>query len=106
MFVCNGIVWQIQFVNAGSRLLQRDDGTLTIGMTDGNTHTIYLSNRLHGRLLDKVLAHELVHCIFFSYDIVVDNDFEEKIAQWVSIYGREVVYLLDDLMQILYKARA
>lgn len=27
---------------------------------------------------------------------------EEKIAQWVSTYGREVVYLLDDLMQVMY----
>ena len=103
IFTVNGIVWRIQFVNSNSFYLMREDGTQTIGMTNVITHTIYLSNRLHGTMLDKVLTHELVHCIFFSYDIIVDNDLEEKIAQWVSVYGREVVYLLDDLMTILQK---
>ena len=102
MFTINGTVWQLRFVRTGSEYLRREDGTYTIGMTNVLTHTVYLLDRLHGRMLDKVLAHELVHCIFFSYGIVVDGALEEKIAQWVSTYGREVVYLLDDLMQVMY----
>lgn len=105
MFTINGIVWQLRFVRTGSEYLRREDGTYTIGMTNALTHTVYLSNKLHGKMLEKVLAHELVHCIFFSYNIIVDSALEEKIAQWVSTYGRQVVYLLDDLMNALYSEK-
>lgn len=100
-FTINGIIWHIVFVNARSEFLRREDGTMTIGMTDGNTNTIYIADILKGRLFEKVLAHELVHAIMFSYDIRVDEELEETIAQWVSNYGREVVYILDDIMAIL-----
>lgn len=103
MFNVNGIEWDIRFVNAGSKYLKRSDGTYTIGMTDGYTHTIYLARNLKGRMLDKVLSHELTHVILFSYGIEIDEELEERLAQWVSIYGRELVYLLDDLMDILNK---
>lgn len=102
-FEVNGIIWCVRFVNAGSIYLRRTDGTYTIGMTDGQTHTIYIARNLRGSLLDKVMAHELVHVIMFSYGIEIDINIEETIAQWVSNYGREVVYILDDLMRILNK---
>lgn len=106
MFVCNGVVWQIRYVSAGSKYLRREDGTITIGMTDGLTHTIYLANNLHGRLLEKVLTHELCHVICFSYGLDLDDRLEEKIAQWVANYGKEVVYLLEDLLDLVMMTRA
>lgn len=84
----------------------RADGTQTIGMTDGYNHTVYLANNLRGRMLDRVLSHELTHVILFSYGIEIDEVLEEKLAQWVSIYGRELVYLLDDLMAIINRKDA
>lgn len=105
-FIVNNIVWNIKFVSPSSIYLTRNNGTQTIGMTDGFNHTIYLANNLRGQMLDKVLSHELTHCILFSYGIEIDEVLEEKLAQWVSIYGRELVYLLDDLMTILYRKHA
>ena len=64
---------------------------------------IYLYYGLKGRLYDKVLAHELVHAFMFSYDIRIDINQEEFLADWVSIYGRDLIYLLDSLVE---KAKA
>lgn len=97
--VINGIDWLIMFVEAGSPYLTRSDGSVTLGMTDGRTKTIYLDDNLRGSMLDKVLAHELVHAFMFSYDIRIDIEFEEYIADWISLYGRDLVYLLDNIMQ-------
>lgn len=95
----NNIYWRIIFVNAGSKYLTRSDGSTTIGMTDGKTHIIYLYRGLKGYMLDKVLAHELVHAFMFSYNIHIDIEEEEFIADWVSVYGRELIYMLDKFMQ-------
>lgn len=96
--IINGIKWDIIEVGMSS-YLTRSDGSLTIGMTDGNSHTIYLYNKLNPYMKDKVLAHELVHAFMFSYDIHIDIEFEEYIADWVSRYGRDLIYLLDEFMQ-------
>lgn len=97
-FIINGIRWHIQFVNVSSSKLTRTDGSRTVGMTDWNTHTVYLASNLQGDFLDKVLCHELCHCICFSYDIQMDIEQEEFLADWVSLYGRQVIELLDNLL--------
>lgn len=101
MFKINGIWWEIRFVDSSSQYLRRSDGSITIGMTDGFTHTIYLNRHLKGYMLDKVLAHELCHCVMFSYDIYLDIQEEEFLADWFATYGRQTVYLLDNLMSRL-----
>ena len=104
MFVINGIEWKIVFTSAYSTNLMRSDGSITVGMSDYNTKCVYLSNLLKGAFLRKVLAHELVHAFCFSYDISMPIEQEEFMADWISTYGAELVYLLDDLMQTIKKA--
>lgn len=104
MFIINGIEWEIVFTSAYSTDLMRSDGSITVGMTDFNTKCVYLSNALKGVFLRKVLAHELCHCFCFSYDISMPIEQEEFMADWISTYGTELVYLLDDLMQTMKKA--
>ena len=107
MFTINGIEWNIVFVNANSSNLMRSNGTITVGMTDNNTKSIYLSNKLKGLFLRRVMAHELCHAFCFSYDVYMPIDEEERLAEWISLYGSDLVYLLDDLMAtILRKAYA
>ena len=107
MFCINGIEWNIVFVNANSSNLMRSNGTITVGMTDNNTKSIYLSNKLKGLFLRRVMAHELCHAFCFSYDVYMPIDEEERLAEWISLYGSDLVYLLDDLMAtILRKAYA
>lgn len=104
MFVINGYEWNIVFVNPSSDNLRRSDGSITVGVTDFNTKCVYLSNLLKGAFLRKVMAHELTHCFCFSYGIEMDIEEEEFMADWISLYGTDLVYLLDDLMQTMKKA--
>lgn len=97
-FVINGINWNIQFVDPDSTKLYRSDGSRTVGMTDWNTSTVYLADDLSDFFMEKVLCHELCHCICFSYDIHIDIEQEEFLADWVSVYGRQVIDLLDALL--------
>lgn len=103
-FVVNNKEWNLVFVNPSNNNLKRSDGSITIGMTDNNTKSVYINNRLNDYLFDKCLAHELCHVFCFSYDIYMPIEQEEYLADWISRYGRELVYLLDDLMQTLKKA--
>ena len=73
-------------------------------MTDGKTHTIFLYRGLQGYMLDKVLAHEMVHAFMFSYNIHIDIEEEEFMADWISVYGRELIYMLDRFMQTAKRA--
>jgi hypothetical protein len=106
MFECNGKTWNIALVEPYSMELRRSDGSKTVGVTDNNTKTIYLSNLLQGKFLDKVLCHELVHVASFSYECSIDIETEEIIADFMSLYGREIIYMADELMQHFIKRRA
>lgn len=99
MFTINGIDWEIIYVNPFSDDLRRSDGSLTVGFTDMPKRAIFLSNKLRGAFLRKVLAHELVHCFCFSYNTVMPIEQEEYLADWVATYGTDLIYLLDDLMR-------
>lgn len=106
MFEINGIKWDIVWVNAYSSDLRRSDGSYTVGMTDWHRKSVYLAKGLKGAFLRKVTAHELVHCFCFSYDVHIPIQQEEFMADWVSLYGEDLIYLLDDLMQMITKKRA
>ena len=101
--IINGIYWRIRTAPRSSPLLHRADGSSTIGMTDGRTHCIYIAEGLQGWLLEKVLAHELVHAFMFSHDIKIDIETEEFMADWVSVYGRDLIYKLDEVLQAAKK---
>lgn len=49
-------------------------------------------------LFAQILAHELCHCFCFSYNIHMPIEQEEYLADWISLYGADLIYLLDDLM--------
>lgn len=101
MFTINNIEWDIAFVPPSSKYLKRSDGSKTVGVTDRNVNTIFLSDRLQGAFLRKVLAHELAHCFCFSYSIFIPIDEEERLADWISLYGADLIYLLDELIPML-----
>lgn len=101
MFIINGIEWDIVWVNPNSKNLMRSDGSITIGVTDNNTKTVYINNRLDDYMTDKCLAHELCHVYAFSFDYFMDIETEEIVADFFSLFGRSMVYMLDDLVKIL-----
>ena len=103
-FVVNNQEWQLKFVNPNNRTLMRSDGSITIGMTDNIKKTVFINNKLKGQLQDKVLCHELTHVFAFEYDYDIPIEVEEIVADFMSLYGRDIIYLLDEIMEILKKA--
>lgn len=99
MFVINGVAWEIVFVPAGSEKLRRSDGSVTCGVTDWNDKAVYLSNALYGDFLERVLCHELTHTVCFSWGISIPIETEEWLCSFMSEHGKEIIYLLDDLMR-------
>lgn len=106
MFTINGIKWSLMYVPSYSDLLMRSDGSMTVGVTDWNTKTIYLSKSLRGAFMERVLCHELCHCICFSYEIKLPIRTEEYLCDFMSLYGKEIIYLLDDLLMVIQSKSA
>ena len=98
MFAINNEMWNLVKVSRYSDMLQRSDGSRTVGMTDRDTKTIYLADDLRGRFLDRVLCHELCHAFCLSYNVYMDIDTEEIAADFLTTYGREVFEIADRLL--------
>ena len=103
-FTVNGNTWKIQYEKPNSEKLLRSDGTLTLAVCDNSCKTIFINKNMHGYMFDKILCHELTHVYAFEFEYNVDVETEEIIADFLSLFGRQIVYLLDDLMEILKRA--
>ena len=103
-FTVNDTVWQLRFVNPRDKNLRRRSGSFTIGMTDNNQKTVFIADNLSDYMTDKCLAHELTHVYAFTMNYLMSEETEEIVADFISLFGRDVIYLLDDLMGILRKA--
>ena len=101
MFFINGIEWNLKFVPSNSEFLMRSDGSRTIGMTDNLTHIIHIDETLHGRLLRKVLCHELTHAAIFSYGVELDLMQEELLADLIATYGQEIIEITNKIFKKL-----
>ena len=97
-FTINGTNWRVQYENALSGELRRSDGTISLGVTDRNTHTIYLSDKLQGFMQRKVLIHEVCHAICMSYDVHLPIEQEEVLCDFVATYGDEVFGIVDMIL--------
>lgn len=104
-FKVNNTTWDLKHVHPNSNSLMRSDGTITLGVCDNNLKTVFINNRLSEYMFDKVLCHELVHVYCFEYDIHLPIDTEEIIADFMSLYGRKIIYLADSIMSdVIWRA--
>lgn len=103
MFKVNNSEWNLRFVEPYNDMLKRSDDTYTLGVTDGNLKCVFIADNISDFMTRKVLCHELCHVFCISYDVYMSIDEEERLADWISLYGTELVYLLDDLMSVLKK---
>lgn len=97
-FYCNGEQWNICYIDGNSSHLRRSDGVYSLGVTDATTKTVYVNKNLKGRLLTKVVTHEIVHVAMFSYHIHIPLEQEEFIADYIATYGREIIDIADDVL--------
>lgn len=101
MFEINEETWYIKFIPAHSNIFLLDNNTYTIGLCDNKTHTIYLANNLRGNLLRKVLCHEIVHAAMFSYNIWLNYEQEELLADLIATYGNEIISITNKIFKKL-----
>lgn len=97
MFLINNIYWKLAFVPSDFPLLQRMNGEYTIGACDNLTRTIYINNTIQGKLLKKVLCHQITHAAMFSYNVNLSIEQQELIADLISTYGEEIVYITNKI---------
>lgn len=103
-FTINSTNWRVQYENSNSGELKRSDNVSVLGVTDRNTHTIYLSNVLRGYMQRKVLIHEVCHAICMSYDVYLPVEQEEILCDFVATYGDEVFDIVDMVLGAVRRA--
>lgn len=69
MFAVNGDLWRVALVPDGSERLRDRTGSRCLGCTDPKHMTVWLSDSLSGDMLDRVLLHEIGHCVIWSFDL-------------------------------------
>lgn len=97
-FMVNGHIWILRFVRPSNENLKRSDGSYTFGVTDNNVKTVFIIDNASEYMTDKILLHELSHVHAMEYDYSIPIEVEEIVCDFLSLYGRSVVYMADDLM--------
>ena len=104
-FTVNNSIWHLSFEKPSSSNLLRSDGVATLGVTDNALKTVFINNMLSSKMTDKVLCHELVHVYSFENGLSIPIETEEIIADFMSLYGRNIIYLADGILRdVLGKA--
>lgn len=101
MFEINGETWLIKFTQPFDSILMMADGTYSLGVCDDDIKTISISNELRGLELKKVLCHEIVHAAMFSYNVELNYEQEELLANIIATYGKEIIQITDDMFKRL-----
>ena len=83
-FIMNGYLWKVKFTYPSDPILIDRTNTITCGVTDLDTMTIYLADNLHGDFLNRVLIHELGHCAMFAYNLLPELHRMVKRKYWIE----------------------
>lgn len=99
-FYMNGLHWNVRWTNPTDPILIDRTLTKTVAVTDPDTMTIYLSNKLRGEFLTRVVLHELSHAMMYSYHYLDEIhryckkrywiDMEELIANLIAQQAKEI----------------
>ena len=103
MIRINGVVWRVMLVPPFHPGLRRSDRNFALGCCDYFTRIIYISKDIQQQYLKKVVCHELVHAAIFSYGIDLDPEEEERIADLIASYGKEIVDMTDKIFREIKK---
>ena len=61
----------------------------------------YLDTTLKGKMLKKVLCHEIVHSAMFSYDVQLNYEQGELLANIIATYGEEIINITNKIFKKL-----
>lgn len=105
MFTINGERWWVVLVEPNDIALMMPNGEFAIGACNDSTKTIYISRLLYDEKFEKVLCHELVHAAMFAYDVILDLEDEELIAEIIATFGEEIIDMTDILFERIRRGR-
>jgi Zn-dependent peptidase ImmA (M78 family) len=105
MFTINNEQWDIVLVAPYDVALLMPKGEYALGACNDATKTIYISNELHGEMFEQVLCHELVHASMFAYDVMLEHDEEELIAEIIATFGEEIIDITDIMFDKIRRGR-
>lgn len=107
-FYMNGLRWKVRFIDSDNDILIDRTLAKTVGVTDTDTMTIYLSNELRGSFLTTVVLHELSHAMMISYGYLEQIyryckkrhwvDMEELIANLIAQQAKEIFQRAYDIV--------
>ena len=107
-FYMNGLRWNVRWTNSADPILVDRTGNLSVAVTDPDTMTIYLSNKLRGEFLTRVVLHELSHAMMISYGYLKQIhryckkrhwvDMEELIANLIAQQAKEIFQRAYDIV--------
>lgn len=107
-FYMNGDWWSVRWTDPTDPILVDRTNVLTCAVTDPETMTIYLSNKLRGEFLTRVVLHELSHAMMISYGYLEQIhryckkrhwvDMEELIANLITNQAKEIFQRAYDIV--------
>lgn len=103
-FYMNGLRWKVRFVDSDNDILIDRTLAKTVGVTDPDTMTIYLSNKLHGEFLTRVVLHELSHAMMYSYHYLDEIHIYCKKRYWIEMEELIANLIADRAYEIFQRA--
>ena len=107
-FILNGIEWRVETVAPDSPYLIDRTHQYKLATTDPNTLTIYLSHSIPESMADRVLIHEIGHCIIFSYNMldylheVTKPEYWIDIEEWVCNFLADYGFMAYSISQSIH----
>ena len=103
-FYMNGLRWRVRFTYPTDPILVDRTNVLTCAVTDPQTMTIYLSNKLHGEFLTRVVLHELSHAMMYSYHYLDEIHRYCKKRYWIEMEELIANLIADRAYEIFQRA--
>lgn len=97
MFQINGEWWKVVLTSTVQPKLFRSNGSLAIGSCDDESKTIYINENLSSTRMKKVLCHEITHAAMFSYNVELNIQQEELLADLIATYGQEIIDIINKI---------
>ena len=104
-FFINQNIWQVIFTQPNDKNLRMSNGKQVLGLCDNNIKSIFIANNQSLYKTEHILCHEVTHAICMEYNINIPYDLEEKLCNFMADYGKEVIYIVEDLILALIKKR-
>lgn len=103
-FYMNGLHWNVRWTNPTDPILVDRTNVLTCAVTDPDTMTIYLSNKLCGGFLTRVVLHELSHAMMYSYHYLDEIHRYCKKRYWIDMEELIANLIADRAYEIFQRA--